>query len=189
MNIQKMKRTLNDSMKLRWCLVLFLAAVVLLLGSVYRSRHFLPEDLWLLCWNDSGSVPRGIYLRLPLGTLSDGDYVVFEPKELALRFSVARGWSKPGQLFLKQIGALSGESYSINPDTLQFYANGRYIGQTALRDSENRPLPVLRGTYLVPDGEFLPIGENPRSFDGRYTGTVPVSHIRAKAIPLLTGLW
>ena len=38
-------------------------------------------------------------------------------------------------------------------------------------------------------GEFLPIGTNPRSFDGRYTGTVPLKNIKARVIPLITGTW
>lgn len=134
-------------------------------------------------------MPTGLYIRIPFETLADGDYVVFEPNEPAARFSVARGWMKPGGLFLKEIGALPGETYFINPETLQFYANEKYIGQVSLRDHEDRPLPSIRGNYMVPEGEFLPVGRNSSSFDGRYTGTVPLGNIRAKVAPILTGFW
>ena len=185
--IQEIRERLKNSMRLRFCAVLFLWATVLGLAAVLRGNRFLPEDTWLICWNDSGSVPRGIYLRVPIGMPAEGDYVVFLPNELSKRFSVARGWSKPEELWLKQIGALPGGIYSVHCVSLQFFANGRYVGQAALRDSEDRPMPELRGEYTVPEGEFLPVGSNPRSFDGRYTGTVPLTHIRAKVIPLLTG--
>ena len=49
-----------------------------------------------------------------------------------------------------------------------------------------RPLPQQNGTFTVPEGAFLPVGMNTRSFDGRYTGTVPTSHIIAIVVPLLT---
>lgn len=187
MTIQTIRNKLKHSMRLRWCAVLLSWAAIIALYAFWRGHHFFSEDVWLICWNGSGSVPRGFYLRVPIGTLSNGDYVVFRPNELAERFSVARGWSKPEELWLKQIGALPGESYSVHPVTLQFFANGHYIGQSVLRDSEDRPMPKLCGEYAVPDGEFLPVGNNPRSFDGRYTGTVPIVQIQAKVIPILTG--
>ena len=67
--------------------------------------------------------------------------------------------------------------------------NGRYIGQAYPQDQEGRPMPEIRGSFLVPEEEFLPIGTNPRSFDGRYTGTVPLKNIKARVIPLITGTW
>ncbi len=186
----RLKNRLKNSMGLRWCVVLLLVTVVYSFAVFWREHRFLPEGSWLICWNGSGSVPKGLYLRVPVGILEDGDYVVFEPNELTASYAVARGWSKPGTLFLKEIGALPGENYCVNPDTLQFYANGRYIGQASQRDHEGRPLPsVIRGSYIVPAGEFLPIGRNSSSFDGRYTGTVPLGNIRAKVTPLLTGFW
>lgn len=81
------------------------------------------------------------------------------------------------------------ESYEIESGTLQFKANGRYIGQSYPEDREGRPMPEHRGSFVVPDGEFLPIVTNIRSFDGRYTGTVPLKNITASVIPLLTGTW
>ena len=54
-------------------------------------------------------------------------------------------------------------------------------------DSKGEPMPQLARdvTYTVPEGEFLPVGDSTRSFDGRYTGTVPLSAIRSRVIPLL----
>ena len=50
-------------------------------------------------------------------------------------------------------------------------------------------MPEHRGSFVVPKREFLPIGTNPKSFDDRYTGTVPLKNITASVIPLLTGTW
>ena len=98
---------------------------------------------------------------MPLRELQNGDYVVFEPTEAITSVDYERGWLSPGVRFLKQVGAVSGESYEIESGTLQFKANGRYIGQSYPEDREGRPMPEHRGSFLVPEGEFLPIGTNP----------------------------
>jgi len=128
-------------------------------------------------------------MRVPQRDIKVGDYVVFEPTEAITSVAYERGWLSPGVRFLKQVGAVAGEQYEIEPDSLQFKANGRYIGQAYTEDREGRPMPGLRGRFVVPEGEFLPIGSNPRSFDGRYTGTVPLRNITARVIPLITGTW
>ena len=133
----------------------------------------LPAEYRVFYYNHTDSLPRGLYLRMPLRELQDGDYVVFEPTEAITSVAYERGWLSPGVRFLKQVGAVAGESYEIEPETLQFKG----------------PMPEIRGRFLVPEGEFLPIGTNPRSFDGRYTGTVPLKNITARVIPLLTGTW
>ena len=189
MMMQEIRNKLKRSMRLRWFVVLLLWTSAFAVCALGRGHRFFSDEVWLICWNGSGSVPRGFYLRVPIGTLANGDYVVFAPNELSERFSSARGWSNPGTFWLKQVGALSGESFFIHPGTRQFFVNGHYIGIAPRMDSEGRPMPEILGEHIVPEGEFLPIGNNPRSFDGRYTGTVPCSRIRAKVVPILTGFW
>lgn len=71
---------------------------------------------------------------MPLRELQDGDYIVFEPTEAITSVAYERGWLSPGVRFLKQVGAVAGESYEIDSGTLQFKANGRYIGQSYPED-------------------------------------------------------
>ena len=168
-------------------IAIFIAVLGVWWALSYVPR--LPAEYRVLYYNHTDSLPRGLYVRVPQGEIKAGDYVVFEPTEAITGLAYERGWLSPGVKFLKQVGAVAGESYEIEPDTLQFKARGRYIGQAFQEDKEGRPLPELRGSFIVPEGEFLPIGTNPRSFDGRYTGTVPVGNIRARVVPVMTGTW
>lgn len=138
-------------------------------------------------FNATSSLPRGFYLRLPgEQTYKDGDYVVYEPTPSVKAIALQRQWLNDDEFLLKKIGAMPHETYSINEDNLQFYANGTYVGQVYLTDRTNLPMPVIRGEHEVPENEFLPIADHPRSFDGRYTGPVPFTNIKAKVIPLFT---
>jgi Type IV secretory pathway, protease TraF len=141
----------------------------------------------LFYFNSTASLPRGFYLKLPAShQYKDGDYVVYECTPSVENFALSRHWLNKDELLLKKIGAMPGEKYSINQDNLQFYANGVYRGQVYLTDRANLPMPVIRGEHEVPENEFLPVADHPRSFDGRYTGTVPLNNIQAKVIPVFT---
>jgi len=141
----------------------------------------------IVFFNQTASVPVGFYVRVPDRPLARGDYVVYEMTEVTRRYAVARGYvTKPTEPFLKRVGAIAGDSYSIDAETRRFFIDGSYIGDVFERDRMERPLPQQEGAFIVSEGEFLPIGESTRSFDGRYTGTVPTSHIIAIVVPLLT---
>ena len=115
-----------------------------------------------------------------------GIMVAYVPTKETEEVAVSRGWLQINGLLLKKIGAMPGEGYDINPSTMQFSVQGRYLGQVSAEDREGNAMPVHYGKHVVPSGEFLPVGTSPRSFDGRYTGTVPMHHIRAKVIPVVT---
>lgn len=165
-----------------WCILLF--AVVVLAAQVAGVEIRKPD---MLVWNSTASLPRGLYLAIPKEPAA-GDIVVFEPTELERRYAVARGYlPRPNANFLKRVGAMPGDIYRVAKDGT-FTINGAYIGQAEERDSKDRPLPQLvrEVDYVVPSGEFLPITNVTRSFDGRYTGTVPLKNIKSVVIPLLT---
>lgn len=168
-----------------------LALVAVLLGAFGAGSYFLhgirvPDEYRFVYLNDTPSLPRGIYLRVPMMGLSDGMYVVFTPNEKAIKVGKERGWFKEDTFFLKKVGAVEGERFFIDSATHQFFANEKYIGQIQKADSHERPMPELHGEFTVPEGEFLPVGEHPLSFDGRYTGTVPIQNIHARVVPLFT---
>jgi type IV secretory pathway protease TraF len=98
--------------------------------------------------------------------------------------AVEREWMQPGEMLLKHVGALAGDSYYV--DNRCFYVNGHYIGPISTHDSQGQPLPEIRGGFVVKDGHFLPVaGRRPNSFDGRYVGEVSLSSIKDKVIPLI----
>ena len=99
----------------------------------------------------------------------------------------SNGWmayDESPHLFLKKVGALSGDRYTVL--CRSFFVNGQYLGEAIIEDSKGRPLPLAIGTHIVPEREFLPVAAySARSFDGRYTGTVPLDCIVARVIPIL----
>lgn len=167
-----------------WIGVVFLIAILALLADICHWQ-FPQQDI--LFYNQTASIPRGIYLRIPAATIERGDIVVYDPPEEVLDFAVQRGYTQHKDVrFLKRVGAVAGDVYSIG-EHRAFCINDAYIGEVRELDSKDRPLPQLaQGDYVVSDGMFLPIADTTRSFDGRYTGTVPITRIRAVVIPVFT---
>ena len=81
---------------------------------------------------------------------------------------------------------MAGEKYAIREDTLKFEIEGKYIGEVYETDNKGNELPKLRGEYEVPQGYVLPIATSARSFDGRYSGVIPISQIKAIVVPIWT---
>ena len=136
--------------------------------------------------NVTSSLPTGLYLKVPSTNYRRGDYVVYEPTEEVKNVIIQNKWGNAKYDFLKKVGALAGDTYSVSSDTLVFEINGKYIGHVYETDNEGKALPKLRGEFQVEEGYILPIATGARSFDGRYSGTIPESRIKAKVIPILT---
>ena len=65
-----------------------------------------------------------------------------------------------------------------------------YQGQASTEDGLGRKMPDrARGFHVVEAGSFLPAGSNPKSFDGRYYGTVSLDRIELKALLVLPTGW
>lgn len=141
----------------------------------------------IFIWNKTHSVASGLYMYVPLGTLSKGDYVLFYGTDDIRSIAVEREWIEEDTRFMKKIGALPGDSFKVDDRTKMFYINDSYIGMVSDKDSKGRELPHrVHGIQSVPEGFFLPVGESPRSYDGRYYGTQPISSIKYKVIPIFT---
>ena len=98
----------------RFMVIIGIFAAVLGLWRCLSYMPRLPAEYRVLYYNHTDSLPRGLYLRVPLRELQDGDYVVFEPTEQITELAYPRGWLSPGVRFLKQVGAVAGESYEID---------------------------------------------------------------------------
>ena len=167
----------NLASKQRTVLFTMTAGVILTLLSFPVSR--LPKSYYL---NLSPSMPLGVYRLTSPVTLSVGDLVVFDPPENTHPYIYGRHWLPDGWPLIKYVGALAGETFSV--EGASFYINSNYIGTVYDRDDEGRTLPQFTGTHTVEPGTFLPVSLYTRSFDGRYFGTVPVNSIKGKASPL-----
>ena len=125
-------------------------------------------------------------MRIPCKEFRRGDYIVYEPSEEVKTLIVENGWGDGKRDFLKKVGATAGEKYSIDAETLKFEIEGKYIGQVYETDDAENVLPKLRGEFEVLKDYVLPIATSARSFDGRYSGAIPKSQIKARVVPILT---
>ena len=168
------------------CWIILVLLFTLLAVVVDVCRLSLPRQD-VLFYNATESLPRGFYLRIPAAQIQRGDLVVYDPPPEVLSLALERGYAQSHEVrFLKRVGAVAGDVYAIRAHGA-FWINEVYIGETRQTDSRGRFLPQLpSGEYTVTDGAFLPVGETTRSFDGRYTGIVPLTAVRAVVIPLWT---
>lgn len=143
--------------------------------------------------NLAPSSPVGLYVVLPLGSLSRGAFVVLCPPARLAAFGLARGYLRLGfcpggsMPLLKVVAALPGDEVVAAREGLSI--NGRSLPHSAPRrlDSRGRPLtPLPAACYTVlPDTLFV-VGLQPDSWDSRYFGPLSMSCLRGVATPLFT---
>lgn len=185
MKLPRIKQSKNRKM-LGICGFLLVGAAVLALSFTKIPLPKLPPEDSLFFLNETASLQKGIYLRIPAWFYQDGDYVVYQPTAEVDKLIDERQWRPANTAhLLKKIGAMEGEVYGVNPTTMSFSIRDKYVGQAFAEDREGNPMPVKYGKHVVAMGTFLPVGTAPRSFDGRYTGTVPLKNIRAKVVPFI----
>lgn len=136
--------------------------------------------------NITSSLPQGLYMKIPSNEFRRGDYIVYEPTEEVKALIIRNKWGNGKHDFLKKVGAIEGDKFSISADTLIFEIEGKYIGQVYETDNKGNELPKMRGEYEVPKGYVLPVATSARSFDGRYSGVIPISQIKTRVVPILT---
>lgn len=140
----------------------------------------------LIYINVTSSLPQGFYLAIPTTTIRAGDIVTYTPMEDTKAFILEHGWFKtshPETMTLMKKAALAGSVYTVEKE---FIIDGTIIGPVEEISPSGVKLPRIRGTYTILEGEFLPYGTNPHSFDGRYEGTIPTSRILSRVIPVWT---
>lgn len=136
--------------------------------------------------NVTESLPPGLYMKTFDNGYNCGNYIIYELPANVKKLIAKNEWGDGKHYFLKKLGAKAGEKYSIDSEKLTFEIEGKYIGKVFEKDSFGNELPKLRGNFEVPKDCVLPIVTNERSFDGRYTGVIPTSRIKAKVIPIFT---
>lgn len=143
------------------------------------SLHVAPR----LLWNETASVPIGLYRVQPGSALHVGDITAIRlPDRLALLLS-SRGYLPFGIPLLKPVAALPGQNVCRAKDSVTI--DGDHAGDALDNDHRGRPLPVWQGCRRLSPGEiFVMNPAEPRSLDGRYFGPLPASAVIGRAVPL-----
>ncbi|MFC2741960.1 MAG: S26 family signal peptidase [Selenomonas artemidis] len=143
----------------------------------------LPNIIYI---NVTESLPVGVYLAIPSVAMRNGDTVAFQQRPDVMETIYKNGWMRDGAspTFIKR-AAFHG-SYDVDPEDLAFRVNGVFIGSAMRDDGKGHTLYPQIGTHDIAAGEFLPYTLAPRSYDGRYYGTVKTEQIETRVIPFLT---
>jgi conjugative transfer signal peptidase TraF len=177
--------------------------------SSHRPRRKLPAALSVSCMaviatlaageatglriNTTASMPRGLWRVQNGAKIGRGEIVTICPPDCAdVHEGARRGYISTGNCpggyepLVKPIAAIPGDLVTVSPEGI--LVNGQPLPNTKqlIEDETGRPLhPVPAGSYRVTAGEvWLLSGHDPRSFDGRYFGAVPVANLIGIARPL-----
>ncbi len=168
-----------SSVRLAWIFIGSAATFVLAMRLLWPALG-VP-----LLINTTVSEPRGIYRVARRPAYSRGMLVVLPVPASVAALVTDRGWLARGVPLIKGVGAVAGDRVCVTDEAVT--VNGSLVGPVYARDSNGRPLPVIRGCERVPAGEFWPLSAYAlKSFDGRYMGAQPVSSILGEAVPVWT---
>ncbi|WFU25463.1 S26 family signal peptidase [Bradyrhizobium sp. CB1717] len=138
-----------------------------------------------LIWNATASTPTGFYTLHPVGQLRVLELVVVRLPEPIANALANGGFLPKAVPLLKHVMALPGQTVCRSGDTIT--VNSVDVGAARDRDHLGRQLPRWSGcSTLRPYEVFLMNPTVPDSLDGRYFGSLPVSSILARAVPLWT---
>jgi conjugative transfer signal peptidase TraF len=154
------------------------------LGRLFRLRITLTDS----------AAPAGIYRLIKGVPVGRGELVAVCVPAAIARSGLARGYLRKGDCpagaepVAKVIGAVAGDVVKVEPGWVAVNSVTFPNSRTAARDSAERPLDhVAWGTRRVAPGEVWLFGFNdPRSWDARYFGPVPLASVRGVLRPVLT---
>jgi conjugative transfer signal peptidase TraF len=143
--------------------------------------------------NATASMPRGLW-RVQAGEpIARGTIVtVCPPDQADIREAAQRGYIPSGgcpggyEPLVKPVAAIAGDLVAVTPQGIA--VDGKLVVDTGplAEDKAGRPLhPIPIGAYRVEPGEvWLLSGHDPRSYDSRYFGPLPVANVTGVARPL-----
>ncbi|MBV8401895.1 MAG: conjugative transfer signal peptidase TraF [Acetobacteraceae bacterium] len=144
--------------------------------------------------NTSPSMPVGIWRVAPASEpLERGDIVtVCLPDDDTTREAVSRGYISAGpcpggyEPLIKPVAAVADDAVVVSRDGVSVNREPIPGTKQLAHDTAGRPLqPADQGWYRVKDDEVWVLsGHDPRSFDSRYFGPIPVSNVRGIARPV-----
>ncbi|WP_354125522.1 MULTISPECIES: S26 family signal peptidase [unclassified Bradyrhizobium] len=136
-----------------------------------------------LIWNATSSTPTGFYTLHSVGELHALELVAVRLPEPIASLLADGGFLPNGVPLLKRVMPLPGQTVCRSGDAVTVDD----VDAAHDHDHLGRPLPRWSGCTTLQSGEvFLMNPTVPDSLDGRYFGTLPVSSIVARAVPLWT---
>lgn len=145
-------------------------SLLLVAGTPHRPRFV---------WNASASAPVGLYLVRSTAAPGHGDMVIAWTPEPARTFAARRHYLPANVPLVKRVAAAAGALVCAHGDRILI--DGREAARRRRVDGRGRPMPVWLGCRRLGPGELFLLMDRPDSFDGRYFGTTPASHLVGRA--------
>jgi conjugative transfer signal peptidase TraF len=118
-------------------------------------------------WNFTPSIPVGLY-RIEAGPWRRGDLVAVDPSGELLGVLKQAGVLKSDRLLLKRVAGVRGDTVCREGDGI--YLNGELVVSASAVDAAGGALPEWSACRTLTDKQVFLLGDDPRSFDGRYFG-------------------
>jgi len=148
---------------LKWPTAALAAAAVL--ASVATAANRLPSVVLV---NESPSLPKGVYARVPGGQIARGATVAIP--QLAGSRAYLGSLGMPARvLLLKRVAAVGGERVCGRNRTVET-PHRRVAART--QDRRGVQLPAWQECRVLRTDEIFLLGDTPGSFDSRYFGPV-----------------
>ncbi|MFS3137236.1 S26 family signal peptidase [Gluconacetobacter sacchari] len=158
----------------------FFATYFAVLG-VGTSLAFHPALRWV--WNETASVPVGLYRIQPTVPVRVGDIVAIRLPEREATLLATRGYLPFGVPLLKPIAALTGQNVCRNG--VHVTVDGKAVGDAKTVDHRGRKLPVWQGCQRLEPGQvFVMNAAVSTSLDGRYFGVLSMDNVIGRAVPV-----
>lgn len=169
--------------------MIFLALIVILYLAAWGSGYKIAVNL-------TPSMPRGIYLLMPVKNLSRGSLIAAcNPNKEAVALYVKRGYlpeshrcSSGAAPIIKPIAAVPGDTVKLDDSGVSI--NDQHIDHSQIEDldSNGHPIPhLLPGIIsLANDHFFVMSTHSARSLDSRYFGPIQKMDVIGQVKPLYT---
>jgi len=159
-----------------WFFTTYFAAL-----GVGASLAFHPAPHWV--WNETASVPVGLYRIQPTVPVRVGDIVALRLPEREATLLATRGYLPFGVPLLKPVAALAGQS--VCRIGAHVSIDGKPVGDAKSVDHRGQKLPVWQGCQRLGQGQvFVMNAAVPTSLDGRYFGILSMDTVIGRAVPV-----
>lgn len=136
-------------------------------------------------YQQTKSMPEGIYLDTPVRDILRGDDIIFTPSMKIEALMIKRGYLSKSTKLLKKVVASIGDIVCIENDRVfisNIKDNYRLNAPIYQTDTKGRNLPKVHLCRRLVKGEYFVMGiSNDYSFDSRYFGVIKKSQILSKA--------
>ena len=139
----------------------------------------------LIIWNESASVPIGLYW-LEQTPPKAGELAVVRLPDPAAELAVRRDYLPRSAYLLKLVAAVGGDR--ICRRGTHVFIGGAFVAQASEADRRGRPLPHWQGCRILRLGELFLLSRTPASFDSRYFGPIQRKYVVGRARLILQTL-